>query len=101
MLPGELRGLLLHPETSAAARTKVRADLVYRVRAGDPAWVIGLVGVAMPGLRRAASSLSTSWRGNTEACSRDPDWVPCRAVRPRPRRPGPGAAGVAAVLGLS
>jgi hypothetical protein len=67
MMPlGELRALLLHPATSAAARNKVWAELVRRARAGEPAWVVGLAGVAMPGLRRAASSLSASWRGDTE-----------------------------------
>jgi hypothetical protein len=59
----ELRVLLLHPSTSARARNQVWAELVRRARAGDPAWVIGLVGIAMPGLRRAAGSLAAAWRG--------------------------------------
>jgi len=63
---GELRALLLHPATSPAARNTVWADLVRRARSGDPAWVVGLAGVAMPGLRRAAASLSAGWRGDTE-----------------------------------
>ena len=49
----ELRVLLLHPSTSARARNAVWAELVRRARDGDPAWVIGLAGIAMPGLRRA------------------------------------------------
>lgn len=58
MMPlSELRALLLHPATSSAARNKVWAELVRRARGGDPAWVIGLCGIAMPGLRRAAASL--------------------------------------------
>jgi hypothetical protein len=63
---GELRALLLHPATSPAARNKVWAELVRRALAGDPAWVVGLAGVAMPGLRRAAASLSAGWRGDTD-----------------------------------
>ena len=60
----ELRVLLLHPSTSARARNQVWAELVRRARAGDPAWVVGLAGIAMPGLRRAAGSLAAAWRGD-------------------------------------
>jgi hypothetical protein len=60
----ELRVLLLHPSTGARARNQVWAELVRRARVGDPAWVIGLVGVAMPGLRRAAGSLAAAYRGD-------------------------------------
>ena len=60
----ELRALLLHPATGTQARNKVWAELVRRARSGSPAWVVGLVGVAMPGLRRAAASLSASYRGD-------------------------------------
>jgi hypothetical protein len=42
----------------------VWAELVRRARSGSPAWVVGLVGVAMPGLRRAAATLSASYRGD-------------------------------------
>ncbi len=62
----ELKALLLHPATSATARNKVWAELVRRARASGPAWVIGLAGVAMPGLRRAVAALSASWRGDRE-----------------------------------
>jgi hypothetical protein len=60
----ELRVLLLHPSASASARNQVWAELVRRARGGDPAWVIGLTGIAMPGLRRAAGSLAAAWRGD-------------------------------------
>ena len=60
----ELRVLLLHPSTGARARNQVWAELVRRARAGDPAWVIGLAGIAMPGLRRAAGSLAAAYRGD-------------------------------------
>ena len=60
----ELRALLLHPATGARARNQVWAELVRRARSGSPAWVVGLVGVAMPGLRRAAATLSARYRGD-------------------------------------
>jgi hypothetical protein len=60
----ELRALLLHPATGARARNKVWAELVRRARSGSPAWVVGLVGVALPGLRRAAATLSGGYHGD-------------------------------------
>src|SRR5450755_2153130 len=60
----ELRALLLHPATGARARNKVWAELIRRARSGPAAWVVGLVGVAMPGLRRAAATLSASYHGD-------------------------------------
>ena len=60
----ELRVLLLHPSTSAAARNQVWAELVRRARDGGPAWTVGLAGIAMPGLRRAAGSLAAAYRGD-------------------------------------
>jgi hypothetical protein len=60
----ELRVLLLHPATGARARNQVWAELVRRARPGSPAWVVGLVGVAMPGLRRAAATLAASYRSD-------------------------------------
>jgi hypothetical protein len=60
----ELRVLLLHPATTARARNRVWAELVRRARAGDPAWVIGLTGIALPGLRRAVASLAGTYRGD-------------------------------------
>src|SRR5207253_3032634 len=60
----ELRVLLLHPSASARARNQVWAELVRRARAGDPAWTVGLAGVAMPGLRRAVGSLAAAYRGD-------------------------------------
>jgi hypothetical protein len=62
----ELRAMLLHPATSGRARNKVWAELVRRARAGNPAWVIGLAGVAMPGLRRAVAAVAGAWRGERE-----------------------------------
>jgi hypothetical protein len=60
----ELRVLLLHPSATARARNRVWAELVRRARSGDPAWVIGLTGIALPGLRRAVASLAAAYRGD-------------------------------------
>ena len=60
----ELRELLLHPATSARARNAVWAGLVRRARSGDPAWVLGLTGMALPGLRRAVASLAAGYHGD-------------------------------------
>jgi hypothetical protein len=60
----ELRVLLLHPATTVRARNRVWAELVRRARTGDPAWVIGLTGIALPGLRRAVASLTGAYRGD-------------------------------------
>jgi hypothetical protein len=60
----ELRVLLLDPATGSRARNAVWAELVRRAQAGDPAWVLGLTGVAMPGLRRAVASLAAAYRGD-------------------------------------
>jgi hypothetical protein len=62
----ELRALLLHPATSGTARNKVWAELVRRARSGDPEWLVGLTGVAMPGLRRASVTLARSFAGDAE-----------------------------------
>jgi hypothetical protein len=60
----ELRVLLLHPATPATARNAVWAELVRRARTGEPAWVIALTGVALPGLRRQAASLAAVYCGD-------------------------------------
>jgi len=60
----ELTILLLHPSVSTAARNKVWAELVRRARSGDPAWTVGLTGVALPGLTRAVAGLAAAWRGD-------------------------------------
>ena len=62
----EIRVLLLRPGVSAAARNKVWAELVRRARTGPAAWMVGLAGVALPGLTRAVGNLaaSTGYRGD-------------------------------------
>ncbi|GAA3388068.1 hypothetical protein [Cryptosporangium minutisporangium] len=60
-----LRALMLSPRTSAHVRDMVWRELVVRARRDGPAWVVAAVGVAMPGLRRAAGLLAAGWRGDT------------------------------------
>lgn len=58
----EMRTLLLQPATSTTARNAVWAELVRRALAGSPAWTVALTGVALPGLYRAAASLTAAGR---------------------------------------
>src|SRR5579863_10251308 len=53
----ELRSILLHPSTSYATRDRVLGELIRRARA-DQAWLVGLAGTLLPGLRTAAFPLS-------------------------------------------
>lgn len=53
----ELAAILMHPSCGHATSDRVWRLLVGRARTGGPAWVIGAVGVALPGLRRAAYRL--------------------------------------------
>ena len=54
----EVRMLLLHPSMSYEDRDLVWAHVVSKARSGDPAWVIGAVGLGLPGLRRMAHRLT-------------------------------------------
>ncbi|MFB4308414.1 hypothetical protein [Actinomadura sp. GTD37] len=47
----EVRAILLHPSTGHDARDAVWKALVRRARHQGPSWVIGCVGVALPGLK--------------------------------------------------
>lgn len=47
----ELRAILLHPATSCDTRDHVWRDLVTRARRHGADWIIGCVGVALPGLK--------------------------------------------------
>jgi hypothetical protein len=62
----QLRDLLLSAATSVELRDAVWRELVVRARRDGPAWVVGAVGVAMPGLRRVAGMLAAGWRGDTD-----------------------------------
>jgi hypothetical protein len=61
----ELRVMLLHPSMSYAARDAVWRELVTRARGGDPAWVVGAAGVALPALRQLAGRLAAGFDGDT------------------------------------
>lgn len=47
----ELRAILLHPSTGQKARDAAWKELVTRARQQGSAWVMGCVGVALPGLK--------------------------------------------------
>lgn len=51
----ELKDLLLAPQASDELKDAAWAQLVRRSRSDGPAWVIGCVGMAMPGLKNLAS----------------------------------------------
>src|SRR6266545_6181343 len=95
----ELKRLLLRRSTWHAAKDAAWADLVRRSRHGGPAWVVGAVGVALPGLRRVAGQLAQGYEGDTAdldaevltgflAALRTVDVTRpaiCARLRPRPR----------------
>ncbi|MFC6879656.1 MULTISPECIES: hypothetical protein [Actinomadura] len=47
----ELRAILLHPATSHEARDLVWKELIGRARREGASWVMGCVGIALPGLK--------------------------------------------------
>jgi hypothetical protein len=62
MLPlDELRDLMLTPGLSADTRDAVWCQLIRHARDWDPKWVVGAVGIAIPGLTRLAARLSTGF----------------------------------------
>ncbi len=61
----ELKGILIADRTPRPVRDAVWRELVVRAGRDGPAWVIAAVGLAMPGLRRAAGRLAAGWRGDT------------------------------------
>ncbi|MCY1144030.1 hypothetical protein OWR29_39055 [Actinoplanes sp. Pm04-4] len=58
----ELKKLLLADGTPRAVRDQVWRELI--ARRTDPAWVVATVGLALPGLRRAAGRLARGWHGD-------------------------------------
>jgi hypothetical protein len=60
----ELKRLLLRRAADAATRDAAWVVLVTRARRDGPSWVIGAVGVALPGLRRAAGRLACGYHGD-------------------------------------
>jgi predicted DNA-binding protein (UPF0251 family) len=63
----ELSAILMHPSCGFTARDAVWRLLVSRSRTGDANWTVGAVGVALPGLRRAAHRLSCNSTGDVQA----------------------------------
>lgn len=61
----ELKRLLLHASASPTVKDAAWAHLVRSARHRGPSWVIGAVGVALPGLRRAAGRVARGYRGDT------------------------------------
>lgn len=53
----ELASILMHPSCDHATSDRVWLQLIARARTDGPAWVVGAVGVALPGLRQAAYRL--------------------------------------------
>jgi hypothetical protein len=53
----ELRPVLFHPATGVAIQRAVLVELVGRARRRRGAWMIGLVGVLLPGLRHQVASV--------------------------------------------
>ncbi|ASR36589.1 hypothetical protein BAY61_18065 [Prauserella marina] len=62
----ELRNLLLAKRTAKAARDAVWRQLVIAAQAHGAAWVLGAVGVGLPGLRRAAGKLMKDYTGDPD-----------------------------------
>jgi hypothetical protein len=53
----ELRPILFHPATAVAIQRAVLVELVGRARRRRGAWMIGLVGLLLPGLRHQVTSV--------------------------------------------
>ncbi|MPZ67755.1 MAG: hypothetical protein GEU83_20480 [Pseudonocardiaceae bacterium] len=60
----ELRRRLLDRSLSWQVRDAVWRELVQRARLCDPAWTVAAVGVAWPGLRRAADRVARGYDGD-------------------------------------
>jgi hypothetical protein len=63
----ELAAILMHPSCSYTASDAAWRQLITRARTAGPAWVVGAVGVALPGLRAAAKRLSRTHTGDVQA----------------------------------
>jgi len=63
----ELRAILFHPATGVAVQRAALVALVGRARRSG-AWVVGLAGVLLPGLRQQVASLPVGCWGST-ACA--------------------------------
>jgi hypothetical protein len=62
----ELKPLLLDATTPYDARDAAVGELLRRARGGNSDWIIGVVGVLMPGLRRMANRLTRDYPGDPD-----------------------------------
>jgi hypothetical protein len=60
----DLRSLLFHPATGIGVQRAALVELVGRARRRRGAWMIGLVGVLLPGLRQQVASLAEGRPGS-------------------------------------
>lgn len=63
----ELAAVLMHPSCSPEAKDAAWRLLVRNARGGSDGWLVGTVGVALPGLRNAAYRLRQLSAGDVEA----------------------------------
>jgi hypothetical protein len=63
----DLRSLLFHPATGVGVQRAALVELVGRARRRRGAWMVGLVGVLLPGVREQAACLAGSRSGGTTA----------------------------------
>jgi hypothetical protein len=63
----ELSAILMHPSCDFTTRDTVWRLLVANARTGGEKWVVGAVGVALPGLRNAAARLARTVTGDVQA----------------------------------
>ena len=61
----ELRAILFHPATGVAVQRAALVALVGRARRRRGAWVVGLAGVLLPGLRQQVACLPVGCSGCT------------------------------------
>jgi hypothetical protein len=62
---GDLRGLLFHPATDVGVQRAALVELVGRARQHRGAWMIGLVGVLLPGLHEQDACPADGRSGGT------------------------------------
>jgi len=62
----DLRAMVFHPAASASMQRAVLVELVGRARRHRGAWVVGLVGVVLPGLARPAGPTAGHAGGITD-----------------------------------
>ena len=61
----ELRSLLFHPATGVVVQRAALVELIGRARRHRGAWMIGLVGVLLPGLHQQVACLAEGRSGAT------------------------------------